>query len=135
MFQCKEVKKILELRQNLQCFSKTKHLTLKHRNTQNESKSTNHESRPTTFSFLRGSLRCTGEKAKKAPLLQILIDVVEKTQNLKTFLASQVGCYPQTLLIFITIITGILTYVVYFNFIIVYFKKLVVRYPVLNYYR
>ena len=52
-----------------------------------------------------------------------------------TFLASQVGCYPQTLLIFITIITGILTYVVRFNFIVVYFKELVVRYPVFNYYR
>ena len=70
MFQCKEVKKILELTLNLWCFSKTKHLTLRHRNTQNGWKSTQHKSQTTTFCFLRGSLRCKGEKAKNVPLLQ-----------------------------------------------------------------
>ena len=50
-------------------------------NTQNGSKS-----RTTTFRFLRGSLRCIkGEKAKKAPLLQILIDVVEKHKIQRRF--------------------------------------------------
>ena len=59
-------------------FKKKKHLTLKRTNTENGSKYTNHKSQTTTFCFLRGSLRCKGEKAKKVLLLLILIDVVEK---------------------------------------------------------
>ena len=67
------------------------HLTLKHINTQNGSKCTNHKSRTTTYCFLRGSLRCKGEKAKKALLFQILIDVVEKHKIQRRFcIASRV---------------------------------------------
>ena len=53
-------------------------ITLKHRNTQNGLKSTNYKSQTTTVCFVRSLLRCKGEKAKKASLLEILIDVVEK---------------------------------------------------------
>ena len=59
-----------------------KQRTLKHKNTQNGSKSTNHKSQTTTFCFLRSPLRSEGEKA---PILQILIDVAEKPQIQRRF--------------------------------------------------
>ena len=59
-----------------------KQRTLKHKNTQNGSKSTNHKSQTTTFCFLRHPLRSEGEKA---PILKILIDVAEKPQIQRRF--------------------------------------------------
>ena len=67
MFQCKEVIKNLRAKVKLTVLfkNKAKQLSLKHRNKQNGSKSTNHKSQTTTFCFLRGSLRCKGEKARE----------------------------------------------------------------------
>ena len=59
--------------------------TLKHRNTQNGSISTNHKSQTTAFRFLRGSLKYKGEKVKKGPLLQIVINVAEKHKIKRRF--------------------------------------------------
>ena len=65
---------------------KNKASNLETQNTQNGSKSTNHKSQMITFCFLRGSLRCIkSEKAKKAPLLQILTDVIEKHKIQRRF--------------------------------------------------
>ena len=97
MFQCKEDKKNLRAKVKLTVLFKTKHLTLKHRNTQNGSKSTNHKSRTTTFCFLRGSLRWSKRRESEESAASSDFDWRRrKTQNPKTFLASQVGCYPQT---------------------------------------
>ena len=63
-----------------------KQRTLKHKNTQNGSKSPNHKSQTWTF---WSPLRSEGEKA---PILQILIDVAEKPQ-----IQSRFACYPKQL--------------------------------------
>ena len=79
---CFSIKKIKKLRAKLRLTALVNNMrpntevqkqrTLKYKNTQNGSKSTNHKSQTTTFCFLRRPLRSVGEKA---PILQILIDV------------------------------------------------------------
>ena len=86
MFQCKEDKKNLRAKVKLTVLFKNKASNLE---TQKHTKRIEiHQSQITNddLCFLRGSLRCIkGEKAKKAPLLQILIDVVEKHKIQRRF--------------------------------------------------
>ena len=86
MFQCKEDKKNLRAKVKLTVLFKNKASNLE---TQKHTKRIEiHQSQITSddLYFLRGSIRCIKcKKAKKVPLLQTLIDVVEKHKIQRRF--------------------------------------------------
>ena len=63
---------------------------------ENRSKSTNHKSWTTGFRFLGSSLKCKGNKAKKASLLQIVIYVAEKHKIQRRFWHRRSGIIQKT---------------------------------------